>query len=279
MSSKIIDPHVHFFNLSEGQYSWLQGNNPPSWPNLATIKQLITPEQLVHSSDFTLAGLVHIEAGFDNLAPINELNWLAKHLANFKYKAISYASINQSNKQFSDALSELAHPRLVGIRDITEGDDARRLLSTNCYRNLGVLRDLKLHFEAQFELENSAVYQRVAQYAQQFKPLLIVINHAGLPRNMHAWQQGIALLAKQSNVVIKFSGFELLKLDSTQQAQCFNIILQHFGEQRVMFASNFPVCQINASYNRRWHAHLSLCQSTNMWQQLSYTNAKHYYQV
>ena len=42
MSLKIIDPHVHFFNLAEGQYTWLQGENPPAWPNLELIKQPIS---------------------------------------------------------------------------------------------------------------------------------------------------------------------------------------------------------------------------------------------
>ena len=66
MSMQIIDPHVHFFNLAEGQYTWLQGENPPAWPNLEKIKQPISAEQLVKSTDFELAGIVHIEAGFDN---------------------------------------------------------------------------------------------------------------------------------------------------------------------------------------------------------------------
>jgi L-fuconolactonase len=279
MSSKIIDPHVHFFNLAEGQYSWLQGDNPPPWPNLAKIKQPITAEQLIQSSDFELAGLVHIEAGFDNFAPINELNWLASHMPPLPYKAISYARIDQHHTLFCNALNKLTHPSLIGIRDITEGDDATRLLSTHCYNNLATLNHLNLHFEAQFELENSTIVTRVAQYAEQFKQLIIVINHAGLPHNIHAWQQGIALLAKYSNIVIKFSGFELLSLNREQQAQCFTILLQHFGEQRVMFASNFPVCQINASYNELWHAHFRLCDKPSTWLQLSYKNAKHYYQV
>ncbi|ASM52657.1 MULTISPECIES: amidohydrolase family protein [Pseudoalteromonas] len=279
MSSAIIDPHVHFFNLLEGQYTWLQGANPPPWPNLDKIKQPISAAQLMQDCDFKLAGLVHIEAGFDNSAPINELNWLTKHLAGITYKAVSFSQIDQSNQLFSHALSNLSHPSLAGIRDITQGDDAKRLLSSNCYNNFETLQQLKLHFEAQFELENHIIVKQIAQYAKQFPQLQIILNHAGLPHNMPAWQQGIKLLAKYHNIAIKFSGFELLKLNSGQQAQCFNIILQHFGEQRIMFASNFPVCQINTQYNDLWQAHFNLCSNQALWQQLSYKNAKHCYQL
>jgi L-fuconolactonase len=91
MSTKIIDPHLHFFNLLEGQYTWLQGANPPAWSNLDKIKQPISVAELIKSTDFELVGLVHIEAGFDNNQPVKELNWLAKHIKTIPYKAISFA--------------------------------------------------------------------------------------------------------------------------------------------------------------------------------------------
>ncbi|MBH0026050.1 amidohydrolase family protein [Pseudoalteromonas sp. SWN29] len=279
MSLKIIDPHVHFLNLAEGQYSWLQGANPPAWPNLDKIKQPVSAEQLVKSTDFELAGLVHIEAGFDNTSPINELNWLSSHLKNLPFKAISYNQIDSPADQFTHCLKALAHSNLCGIRDITEGSDAKRLLDANSFKNLITLSNTQLHFEAQFDIENSEITKQVAYYAKQLPQLQIIINHAGLPSNLNTWQQGVELLAQHDNIAIKFSGFELLKLTCEQQAACFNFIFNHFGQQRIMFASNFPVCQINTSYNNLWHNYKAICSSNKIWHNLSYTNAKHYYQV
>ena len=279
MSMQIIDPHVHFFNLAEGQYTWLQGENPPAWPNLEKIKQPISAEQLVKSTDFELAGIVHIEAGFDNQSPINELNWLSSHLKNLSFKAISYNQIDAPAEQFNHALNALAHSSLCGIRDITEDDDAVRLKSPHCINNLNLLATNKLHFEAQFDIENSEITKQIAYYAKQLPQLQIIINHAGLPSNLNDWQQGAELLAQHDNIAIKFSGFELLQLTSEQQAACFNILFNYFGQQRIMFASNFPVCQINTSYNTLWHCHKALCSNDKTWHDLSYANAKHYYQV
>ena len=279
MSLKIIDPHVHFFNLVEGQYSWLQGANPPAWPNLEKIKQPVSAQQLVKSTDFELVGLVHIEAGFDNTSPINELNWLDSHLKSLSFKAISYNQIDSSADQFINSLEALTHLSLCGIRDITEGTDAKRLLDANSFKNLTTLSDTQLHFEAQFDIENSEITKQIAYYAKQLPQLQIIINHAGLPSNLNDWRQGVELLAQHDNIAIKFSGFELLRLTSEQQAACFNFLFNHFGQQRIMFASNFPVCQINTSYNNLWHCHKALCSNDKTWHDLSYTNAKHYYQV
>lgn len=279
MSTKIIDPHLHFFNLLEGQYTWLQGANPPAWSNLDKIKQPISVAELIKSTDFELVGLVHIEAGFDNNQPVKELNWLANHIKTIPYKAISFATINQPNNAFKLALQQLEHCSLVGIRDITEGHDAERLLSPHCLDNLRHLSQLKLHFEAQFEVENLNITERLISYANQVSDLQIIINHTGLAHNLANWAAAIELLAKQPNVAIKFSGFELLMLNSEQQSQCFKHILKHFGMQRVMFASNFPVCQININYNELWQHYRTLCDDTIIWQHLSYKNAARLYQL
>jgi len=280
MSEKIIDPHVHFFNLVEGQYSWLQGSNPPAWPNLEVIKAPSSFTQLQQACPFELAAVIHIEAGFDNQHPINELNWLTQHLQNSAYKAVSYAPIDAPPKAFSRALNMQAHASLVGIRDITEGDDGTRLLDANCYENLALLSQQQLIFEAQFNIEDSAICQKVIQYCQQLPDLKVVINHAGLPNNLTQWQSAITLLAKLPNCFIKFSGFELLtEALQAKRQYCFDFITKHFSQQHIMFASNFPVCQITQSYQQCWQSHFDICKSHHLWQQLSYKNAQLLYQL
>ncbi|WP_404341407.1 amidohydrolase family protein [Pseudoalteromonas mariniglutinosa] len=279
MSEYIIDPHVHFFNLLEGQYHWLQGDSEPQWQNLPQIKAATSLSALQQQCPFQLAGLVHIEAGFDNNAPIKELNWLAKHLAGFNYKAISYAKIDSTDNQFSKAITNLKHTSLMGVRDITEGNDSKRLLNQYCHHNLSLLAAHGLLFEAQFAIENSIVTKQIVSYCQSIPTLNLVINHMGLPSNIAAWQQNIATLARCDNVFIKYSGQELLGNTVEQQRHIFNTLIKCFGEQRVMFASNFPVCQINASYQARWQGYLQLCHNHSQWYTLSNKNAASLYQL
>jgi predicted TIM-barrel fold metal-dependent hydrolase len=279
MNHCIIDPHIHFFNLIQGQYTWLQGDTPPQWPNLNKIKQPISAQQLIKSTEFELAGIVHIEAGFDNENPINELNWLSQHLSDIEYKAISYAAIDQPPLAFKHAISALSHISLCGIRDITQGSDANRLLDKNCFANLVHLSELNLHFEAQFEIENITITKHIASYAKYLPLLNIVINHVGLPNDLIQWQNAIKHLSQYRNIFIKYSGFELLNLTHQHQVQCFKSILKYFGDQRVMFASNYPVCQINTDYNTLWQAYFDLCDNQKRWKKLSYLNAKYIYRL
>jgi predicted TIM-barrel fold metal-dependent hydrolase len=277
MHNKIIDPHVHFFNLIEGEYTWLQGDTPPPWPHLDQIKAPITANELMQYCSFELTALVHIEAGFNNNHPIEELIWLNKYLAHTQYKAIGYAKIDDCPDTFTQAIAHLLHPSLVGIRDITEGEDSSRLLNPNTVTNLAYLAKLGLHFEAQFELENTTISKRVADYCAQLPNLRIVINHAGLPKKLNDWKAGVEVLTHNQNVFIKYSGFELLPLSTVQQQTCFDFIVQQFGQSRIMFASNFPVCQIKQSYEAVWQSHFALCKNHTLWRKLSYDNALRFY--
>ncbi|WP_062567197.1 MULTISPECIES: amidohydrolase [Pseudoalteromonas] len=279
MSDKIIDPHIHFFNLNEGQYIWLQGEHPPAWPNLTQIKAPVSVEQLQSACSFELEALVHIEAGFDNQAPIKELNWLATHLKDFAYKAISYSQIDAPNSQFINAMTELRQPTLVGIRDITEGDDATRLCAPNSLENLAYLAAENLLFETQFEIENHAVTEQLITYCHALPSLRVVINHLGFIKNPEHWLKAITKLSRCNNIAIKFSGLEFSSLSKDTHRWLLKNLLNHFGEQRIMFASNFPVCQIEVDYSSCWLHYFSLCDTHHIWQQLSNKNSRYIYQI
>ncbi|TMP37750.1 amidohydrolase family protein [Pseudoalteromonas rubra] len=274
--NRIIDPHLHFFSLRQGQYHWLK-NNPPAWPNLDLIRQDHLPDALLSLNGFSLEGCVHIEAGFDNEQPRRELEWLAQLLPATRYKAVSYAKIDAPAAQFRRQLEALKHPSLVAIRDITEGQDATRLLTPQVADNLAHLSDSGLHFEAQFELTHHSVVTHLCNIARQVPNLRIMLNHSGLVGQTDNWLENAAVLAALPHCAIKFSGHELLDNPLPLQAQLTSL-LDLFGAERVMFASNHPVCLIQHDYQSIWQQYLALCQQDNaLWHRLSYANAKNWY--
>ncbi|MCO7189454.1 MULTISPECIES: amidohydrolase family protein [unclassified Pseudoalteromonas] len=274
--NKIIDPHLHFFSLRQGQYHWLK-HNPPGWPNLDLIRQDHLPDALFSLSDFSLEGCVHIEAGFDNEQPQRELDWLAQLLPATRYKAVSYAQIDAPAAQFRRQLEALKHPSLVAIRDITEGQDAARLLPPQVADNLALLSENGLHFEAQFELTQHNVVTHLCNIARQLPNLRIMLNHSGLVGQADSWLENAALLAALPHCAIKFSGHELLASPLPLQDQLTSL-LDLFGTERVMFASNHPVCLIRHDYQGVWQQYLALCRHDDaLWHQLSYANAKNWY--
>lgn len=282
--NSIIDPHLHLFNLEQGHYHWLRDPGAPGWPNLDLIRRSHTETDLLAATPYPLAGLVHIEAGFDNDQPVRELDWLQQAITRTPYRAIAYARIDQPATDFAAALQALQQPALAGIRDITEGDDARRLLAPTVTQNLAYLAEQELIFEAQFNWDNLDAAQAVAGYARSMPSLRLVLNHAGLPLQMEAWQQGLRLLNECPNIRVKFSGLELIKAAVPAQ-QLLQALLEGFGDRRVMLASNFPVCHITQDYAALWQGYrqlvadlaeargLSPSEQSALWQALSHTNA------
>ncbi|WP_105166853.1 amidohydrolase family protein [Pseudoalteromonas sp. T1lg23B] len=275
----IIDPHLHFFDLQKGQYQWLLGPNPPAWPNLDKIKQNHGLAQLTLEDDLYLAGLVHIEAGFDNQHPVAELQWLTTHIPSLPYKAIAYLDITQANSDFCAQLQPLLDcTNFIGIRDISEGSEAHKLLHPNVKQNLAVLAEHNLIFEAQFELHHTDIVKHFSLTCQQLPTLQIVLNHSGFLQQDIQWQTGLQLMAQCRNVAIKFSGQEHVNRPLKSHT-LLAVLIAAFSDKRVMFASNYPVCLIRAGYADVWHHYRQLVNDDKLWEKLSYSNAKRIYRL
>ena len=275
----IIDPHVHFFDLTLGQYDWLTGANPPPWPNIKQIKQNHGPEQLRLSAPFYLAGVVHIEAGFDNEVPRAELDWLACRVTTVPYQAIAYLDITSEPPVFANALQALLNaPRFLGIRDITEGTDINRLIHKNTQHNLALLAEHELIFEAQFELDQQHIIPAFFNICNALPALQVIINHSGFMQKGSAWSVGLETMARCNNVAIKFSGQEHVETPLDMGIQ-LNHLLNSFGTERVMFASNYPVSLMRDEYCSVWQKYYQLVDEPQLWKQLSYSNAKRIYRL
>jgi predicted TIM-barrel fold metal-dependent hydrolase len=274
----IIDPHIHFFDLKKGQYHWLTGTTPPPWPNLSLIKANHHKDKL-NNPTFLVEAIVHIEAGFNNNHPYLELEWLEETVPPLQYGAIAYLDITLEPYLFSQQLKGLAKSQnLRGIRDITEGDDAKRLLHKHVYKNLVTLSQYHLHFEAQFELYQLNVAHQIAQYCSNLPELQIILNHAGLLQINKSYQTALLELSDCANIAIKFSGFEHVA-NPLEPAACLALLLSYFGEDRVMFASNYPVCLMSKNYEAVWLDYYALIERKSLWQKLSYHNAKRLYRL
>jgi predicted TIM-barrel fold metal-dependent hydrolase len=113
------------------------------------------------------------------------------------------------------------------------------------------LAPLGLHFELQAPSQELAA---AARLAGDFPEATIVLNHAGLPvpGQFDGWRAAMAQLARCPNVAVKISG--LGNLDVRAQHQVIGTVLELFGTRRVMFASNYPVDSLRASYDSIYSA-------------------------
>ncbi len=267
---KIIDPHLHLFELSQGNYAWLQPENTPFWPDKALIHRDFSEPDLQLDAPLTLAGFVHIEAGFNNQQPWQEIRWLEK-TCKLPFRSIAGINLLLASEAFISAITQLKqYPSVVGVREILDEQAVDYLSKPNVHQNLAQLAKHQLIFELQMPLSNLAAVDFLTNILSELPELKIIINHAGWPPHpstqsgsqlQHSdaqlfknWQQGLALLSNHQQCEIKCSGFEMadrrysVKWHEDIITSCIN----DFGINRVMLASNFPLCLFNSSYAQNW---------------------------
>jgi L-fuconolactonase len=260
---KIIDPHLHLFNLKQGDYQWLKADNPPFWADKKVIEKSFTEKHLQLSLPIELAGFVHIEAGFDNQQPWREIAWL-ESTCTLPFKSIAAINLTLPPTTFQQALKQLTQfTSVVGVRDILDDNALEYLTNPQVQVNLAQLAEQKLIFECQMSLSDLKSTAQLIKIIAKSPTLSLVINHAGWPPERSDsdawinWQQSIEDLSAYKNITIKCSGFEMANRQylPTWQQQVIQQCITSFGLHRTMFASNFPLCLFKESYQDSWLTH------------------------
>ncbi|MEI6895675.1 MAG: amidohydrolase family protein [Colwellia sp.] len=296
MTVNIIDPHLHLFNRSRGDYHWLKSKNPPFWLDKQIIQRDfsvddLTIEQTGTSSDrstgkkkVNLAGFIHIEAGFDNEQPWRELEYIEsieyQNMSAKSFRTIACVNLLSAPETFKQTLNSFSpYKSLIGVRHILDEEACSILVSHNAQQNFAYLNSIKdFIFELQLPLATKALTSKASdksilnimtlltQTIKDNNQLRFIINHAGFPpKQTHCdawrlWANKISELAEYPNVYIKCSGLEMSDRNYTMSwfSQVTEYCLRQFSVDRVMIASNFPLCLLseklsNKCYSDYWH--------------------------
>lgn len=258
---RIIDPHLHLFDLQRGQYQWLRPGNPPNWPDKSLICRDFSQHDLALPSPFELCGFVHIEAGFDNHQSWREVQWLEESVS-LPFKSIATVDLTWSDADFDACLDALKRfDSVVGVRHILDEQAAALLSLGQVQRNLTALAQRDWLFELQCSLRDNDAVAKVGEIAMAIPALQMVLNHAGFApltdgqnNACSLWRENLCQLGEISSVFCKVSGLEMTDRHYTaeQFATVVHDCIDGFGEQRVMLASNFPLCLFHSSYQEYW---------------------------
>ncbi|OEE70141.1 amidohydrolase [Enterovibrio norvegicus FF-33] len=278
---QIIDPHLHLFDLSLGQYDWLRSGNAPHWRDKATIQRDFSDADLTLSAPHQLCGFVHVEAGFDNDAPWREIAWLESTCA-LPFKSIGCVDITLPPSAFAKQLAKLGqYQSLVGVRHILDSDAVTLLAMNTVHTNLMQIADAKLIFEAQFDAQDTGAVNAFIRMSNALPTLRLALNHAGFPppEKHLEWDKNMKALAVLPSLSVKASGWEMSDRHyplSTIQDRLTSLVTL-FGEDRIMLASNFPLTLFRARYDELWHDYLSLPYSEALLTKLCNENARRFY--
>jgi predicted TIM-barrel fold metal-dependent hydrolase len=253
---KIMDPHLHLFNLDLGEYHWLKPNSPPFWPDKSLINKSFDERSLTLQQSYTLEGFVHIEAGFNNNKPWCELDVVEKTCKK-PLRTISSINLKASSDEFKQCLEKLAqYHSFVGVRHILDEQALEILTNKQVLDNFSFLNNFttnteqNLIFEVQLQLLDKETTYALCDVIKANQNIKFILNHAGFPpadiqttQWLH-WQQNLLKLSVFSQIAIKCSGWEMNNRNYQSRwldenlAEVFNI----FGKDRMMLASNFPLC-------------------------------------
>jgi predicted TIM-barrel fold metal-dependent hydrolase len=283
---KIIDPHIHLFNLQQGEYAWLKPQHPPYWPDKHLINKNFVEADLLLAPPYQFCGFVHIEAGFDNQQPWREIDWLQHHCT-LPYKSVAFADITAFT--FTEHINQLKQRRsVVGIRHILDEKAEEILSSALIQRHFSLLAEMEFSFDAQLSLSDTKAINLLVALANKHKAVRVIINHAGRPldnndfHEQKKWQLNLQNLTRCENISIKLSGWEMSNR-AWQPEQVANVLqncLDTLGDQRVMMASNFPLCTFSMSYSDLWNTYATLPEiNAQCLQKIMYENAQNWYKL
>lgn len=271
---KIIDPHIHLFDLQLGQYAWLKSDNAPFWPDKNVIQHNFSQQDLVVNEEHEIAGFVHIEAGFNNDSPKDEILWL-ESVVTKPFKSVAFIDLTLSVVKFEQALNDLIQCKSVtGVRHILDGDAFEVLSLPQVKSNFAYLAKHNLSFDLQMQLNELKSVELLLTLLTPIPTLKVILNHAGWPPltdsaellTQSDWYAALKQLAALPQCAVKCSGWEMIdrQYDAlsvlsaelaekyTWQAQVLRLCLEAFGQDRVMLASNFPLCLFHSSYQDYW---------------------------
>ncbi len=285
-SLPIIDTHQHLWNLTTQNIPWLAGGGP-----LSRNFMLAEYERDAHGLNITQT--VYMEVDVDPSGRIREAQDVLA-LCNDPHTHLAGAVIG-CNPLYPNLERYVQHfggaPHLKGLRRVLHGDQERgTCLEPQFVANMQMLGTHDLIFDLCMrpnELEDAA------QLARQCPDTRFVLDHCGNP-DIHAdpaspehqdWQRGIGELARLPNVVCKISGIVAQVRPGEQPdlllAPFVRECARTFGPDRIMFASDWPVCTLGASL-RGWAEALQTI--TTDWSQadrrkLFHDNAQQFYKL
>ena len=244
-----LDSHQHFWKFNTAEYGWMKSD----WP----IRRDFLPHDLQpllqqHAFDGTIA----IQAR----QSLEESRWLLKLADESAIIKGVVGWVDLRAETVAEQLAELArHPRFVGVRHVVQDEpDDRFLLRPEFIRGLKELHPFKLNYDL---LLFPHQLPAAIELAQKLPEQKFVLDHLGKPaiRNgsLEDWKNNIKELAKSPNVLCKISGM-VTEANWTNWKPgdfkpCLDTAFEAFGENRVMYGSDWPVCLLAGNYEKIFH--------------------------
>ncbi len=246
----VIDAHHHFWRYTDEEYGWI----PPDW---SALRRDFLPEDLARElAAAGVDGVVSVQAR----QSLVETDWLldlaARHA--FIRGVVGWVPLVAPDlEQHLDRLA--AHPaavagKLRAFRHVLQGEpDDAYMLREDFNRGIRALTRRGLVYDIlifERHLPNAVTF--VDRHPDQ----TFVVDHIAKPRiaanELEPWAKNIRELARRPNVACKLSGMvteaDVLSWTPARLRPYFEVVLEAFGPDRLLFGSDWPVCLAGVGY-------------------------------
>ncbi len=244
-----IDSHHHFWRYSPEAYAWIS-------PEMRVLRRDFGPADLKALLDeHGIDGAISVQARADEA----DNDFLLAHAADHAWILGVVGWLDLAAPDAAEKVARFAdRPKAVGLREVLQGMDERDYcLREDFNRGLAALHDFGLVYDLLIHADQlPAAIACVDRHPGQ----AFVLDHIakptiGGPGGVDPdWARSIRELARRENVVCKLSGMvtevipSLADWDPDLLGPFFDVVLEAFGPQRLLYGSDWPACLLRGEY-------------------------------
>lgn len=242
-----IDAHHHFWQYNEADYGWIPDE-------MAILRRDFLPADLKATLSGTgVDGVISVQAR----QSLEETSWLLSIAAENDFIKGVVGWVPLASEKIDEVLSELSSfDKLKAVRHVVQDEpDPDFILRDDFNRGISVLHKYDLVYDILvFERHLPQTIAFVDRHPnQQF-----VLDHIAKPLikagDLEPWASNIYELAERENVCCKLSGMvteaDIKNWSAKQLKPYFEVVIEAFGPERLMYGSDWPVCLAASEYTR-----------------------------
>ena len=261
-----IDSHQHFWNYNAVEFDWIGDD-------MAKIRRDFGPSELrAELASANIDGAIVVEAR----QTIEETRWLLQLAREHKFLWGVVGWVPLCEPDLGAVLVEFeSENKLCGVRHVVQGEPDGFLERADFNAGIRALKQHDLVYDILIvERQLPAAIRFVDRHPNQS----FVLDHIAKPLieagEIEPWAANIRELARRENVVCKVSGLVTeagARGMSEHLRPYFDVVLEAFWPNRLMFGSDWPVCLARASYAtwlhtvREWTRDLSDAENAAIW--------------
>jgi len=263
-----IDSHQHFWKFDPIRDAWIN-------ESMATIQRDFYPEDLEPIlKKHYIDGCVSVQADQSEAETKFLLELAEKH--DFIKGVVGWVDFMHPHAR--ERIAQYAeNKKMKGMRHVLQGEpDRAYMLNPQFMKGIAALKNYDLAYDI-------LVFPDQLGYTNQFikniSGVRFVIDHIAKPdiknQNIDKWEHSMRLIAQHENAWCKISGMITEADWKNWQYDDFvpylDIVFEAFGANRVMFGSDWPVCNVAGGYDKmigiveQYTAKLSADEQCRFW--------------